>query len=108
MVVCMYISGFFFTDAATTDTYTDVHSLCRHDAFPIGRREAAAFRDSLSTTRAAARRSAGLTAETVGEALDHWIDVCAKVGRHGREPVERKTLTSYQRDRKSTRLNSSP
>src|SRR3546814_5167657 len=72
------------------------------------RSEAAAFRDSLSTTRAAARRSAGLTAETVGEALDHWIDVCAKVGRHGREPVERKTLTSYQRDRKSTRLNSSP
>src|SRR3546814_3438578 len=24
------------------------------------------------------------------------FDVCAKVGRHGREPVERKTLTSYQ------------
>src|SRR3546814_20078204 len=78
--------------------YRDHDGKTAHGPWRERRREAAACRDALSTTRAAARRSAGLTAETVGEALDHWIDVCAKVGRHGREPVERKTLT---RDRKS-------
>ena len=68
------------------------------------RKDAADFRDALSQTRAAAKRSAGLTAETVGEAIDHWLDVVGRIGRHGREPVERKTLTSYKSHAKILRI----
>lgn len=60
------------------------------------RRDAADFVEGLKETRAAGKRAAGLTAETVGEAIDHWVDVCARIGRHGREPVEPATLRTYR------------
>lgn len=33
---------------------------------------------------------------TVGEATDRWLDVCERIGRKGREPVEHSTLKQYK------------
>jgi integrase len=34
---------------------------------------------------------------TVPQAIREWLDICEKIGRDGREPVERETLKEYKR-----------
>lgn len=41
------------------------------------------------------KRIYGVT--TVPDAVEHWLDVCEKVGRDGRETVEPQTLVEYKR-----------
>lgn len=73
----------------------EVGAIAYSPSMPL-RKDAAAFLAALKETRAAAKRSAGLTADTVGDAIDHWVDVCKRIGRHGREPVEPATLRAYE------------
>lgn len=56
------------------------------------RKDADAFRDSPKVTAKSQSRS-----YIVSDLIDHWIDVCGKIGRNGREPVARATLRQYRR-----------
>lgn len=61
------------------------------------RKDAAAF---LSKSGAEPAKPAELpkieTGHTIKAALDDWLDVCEKIGRNGREPVEPHTLRHYR------------
>ncbi|MEM7236215.1 MAG: site-specific integrase [Pseudomonadota bacterium] len=41
--------------------------------------------------------SSGLMIRAVPDAIDHWLDICERVGRDGREPIEAMTLVEYRR-----------
>ena len=57
-------------------------------------KEARAFREDSAARKGSHPLSADI--RTVGEGLDKWLDVCKTEGRHGRDPVTRFTLTTYQ------------
>lgn len=57
------------------------------------RKEALAFRESLGM-HARSTKAASLT---VAEGVQRWLDICEKIGRDGREVVERETLKEYRR-----------
>lgn len=57
------------------------------------RKEAMAFRETIGTRN----RPAQKTPLTVEEGVQRWLDICEKIGRDGREVVERETLKEYQR-----------
>lgn len=57
------------------------------------RKEAMAFRETIGTRN----RPAQTTPLTVEEGVQRWLDICEKIGRDGREVVERETLKEYQR-----------
>src|SRR3712207_8286937 len=81
-----YLCFFFFNDTATTEIYT----LSLHDALPI----------SLGRSADAPRPWLGITTREADEGL-----VVQRVTPEG--PAEAAGLRSNDRDRKSTRLNSS-
>lgn len=57
------------------------------------RKEALAFRESLGMQS----RSTKVASLTVAEGVQRWLDICEKIGRDGREVVERETLKEYRR-----------
>ncbi|MBP6895214.1 MAG: site-specific integrase [Pseudacidovorax sp.] len=57
------------------------------------RKEAVAFRETAGTRN----RPPKATVLTVPEAVQRWLDICEKIGRDGREVVERETLKEYRR-----------
>lgn len=59
------------------------------------RKDADAFRESPKVT--AKTQSAS---HTVSDLIDHWLNVCEKKGRNGREPVAKATLRQYRRHAK--------
>lgn len=57
------------------------------------RKEALAFRETIGTRN----RPAKITPITVPDGVQRWLDICEKIGRDGREVVERETLKEYRR-----------
>lgn len=57
------------------------------------RKEALAFRETAGTRN----RPAKAAALTVPEGVQRWLNICEKIGRDGREVVERETLKEYRR-----------
>lgn len=56
-------------------------------------KEARAFTQNLGSLN----EVPGAKALTVNEGIDLWLNICEKVGRDGREPIERETLKFYTR-----------
>ena len=56
-------------------------------------KEARAFTETLGTRNRPAKKGA----LSVPEGVQRWLDICEKIGRDGRETVERETLKEYQR-----------
>jgi integrase len=56
-------------------------------------KEARAFSENLGSIKEAPN---GAKLEVI-DAVDRWLDICEKVGRDGREPVEPETLKEYKR-----------
>lgn len=57
------------------------------------RKEAVAFRETAGTRNGPAKAAA----LTVPEGVQRWLDICEKIGRDGREVVEKETLKEYRR-----------
>jgi integrase len=56
-------------------------------------KEARAFSENLG----AVKESPSGTKLDVAAAVDHWLAICEKIGRDGRETVEPETLKEYRR-----------
>lgn len=63
-----------------------------YETFPT-LKEARAFSENLGTLKEAPSGSK----LDVPAAIDRWLDICEKIGRDGREPVEPETLKEYKR-----------
>jgi len=60
------------------------------------RKEAVAFLESGKAQNAGGSRDRD-KAITVPEAIDRWLSICEREGRHGKDPVTRAVLENYQR-----------
>lgn len=56
-------------------------------------REARSFLQNLGTMK----HAPGGRRTTVEQAVDQWLDICEKIGRNGRETVEKATMIEYRR-----------
>ncbi len=72
--------------------YTDPLTTRRRCKSFSRRKDAQAFLESPKVT--GSRSDATVS---VGQAADHWIDVCKNIGRNGREPVAHSTIKPYER-----------
>jgi integrase len=57
-------------------------------------KEARGFREDSKAKRRAGRSHSEIV--TVFQAVDKWLEICEKEGRHGREPVTKYTLENYE------------
>jgi len=57
-------------------------------------KEARAFREDASARKGSNPLSSEI--RTVAQGLDKWLDICKSEGRHGREPVTKFTLITYE------------
>src|SRR3546814_20842127 len=100
VIVCMTLSCFFFNDTATTEIYTDLHTLSLHDALPISASESLVllgrdvlvaeedhqmvqeslpnFRDRIVVERLRQIDSANLRAERAGDRMH--LDPVERIG----------------------------